>query len=409
MTIQGPETERRIESLAPSYLTRESLREEFMRQAVKAPKEDPYIRAFCEAFDAMYDEPEVVELIDMFLEIRQLKGPMLRWHACNHIFRAVQAQMIRREEEIGYPQNFSHAAEWIPEIRSIVGSRKQGDMGFEVDLLIHNVQSNVSGRYRSMAMVLDALQDRYPEIDGEQTITALDVACSLNRGYTHIASNIPFDPIMEARNAHLPTVNRRIQNRIRFNDSLGVDLKSLNDENTRWWAEACSMYPSERLDRRLVSTYQQLDRLQVPGLSFEDADFVETGPEGRWDPQGRMHPSRIRKYDVVTMYTFLYQLSPEEYHIALQHAEAAVKSDGIIIIQDFMNTLDHDMHAVTFNSSSEDWSYRTFALDMRQRAAGLQPLFVWNNGRCEKLHVPVERADPSMRLQAKVFESLRAA
>lgn len=402
------ETERGFEIAAPSRLTREALRDEFIKQAVKAPKNDPYIRAFSEAFDAIYDEPAVAEMVDMFLEIRQLKRPMLRWHAHNHIFRAVQAQLIRREEQIGYPQNFSYATDWIPELHGLLETGHSRDIGFEVDLLIHSVQSNVSGRYRSMAMILDALQDRYPSSGDVQTVTALDVACSLNRGYTHLASDIPFDPIIEAQHAHLPTVNRRIQNRIHFENSLGVDLKSLNDENTRWWAEACSMYPSERLDRRLVSTYQALDSLEVPGLSFEDADFVETGPEGRWDPAGALHPSRAHMYDVVTMYTFLYQLSAEEYEKALHHAQAVVKPDGIIIIQDFMNTLNHDWHAVTFNSSSEEWSYRTFALDMQQREAGLQPLFVWNNGRCERLRVPIERHDSKMKLQHRVFSSVGA-
>lgn len=401
----GPESAPGAEGLPPQRLTPETLRQEFIRQSIKAPKGDPYIRAFSEAFDALYEVPAVQDLLETFLEVRQLKGPMLQWHAHNQIFRAYQAQLIKQEVELGYPQNFAHADGWVEHLLRISESR---DLGFEADLLFHSVQSNVSGRYRSVAMILDALQDRYPKDAGRQTVTALDVACSLNRGYKHLATDIAFDQIKESRTANLQAVNTGAWNRLRFQESLGIDLKSLNDPSTRWWAEACSMYPSERLNRDLVETYQKIDNTEIEGLGFEDADFTEMGAEGKWDPRGGMHPSRIHRYDVVTLYTFLYQLNHDEHERALMHALSAAKRDGIIIIQDFMDTPPDDGQSMIFGSSSKEWSYGTFALDLRQPEKGLQPLFVWNNGRCEKLELRLERHDPAAELQNTIFSRYAA-
>lgn len=397
--IPTPERHQGIDTkgvLASRPLTRDRLREEFELQTKKAPKDDVYIKSFSKAYRELFDDRAIVELIDLFLEVRQLKGPMLPWHAHNHLLRAYQAQLIRQEEELelSYPGDFKDPEVWKAYILRITDSH---DVRFMTDLLVHSVQSNVSSRYRSMAMILDVLKDeRYPMIDGIQHITALDVACSLNRGYKHLASDIPFTPILEARGADLESANTSMQNRLAFVDSLGVDLKALNDDAAKAWATSCSMYPSEREDQQLVKMYDYLDNFTAPGLSFEDADFVETGPEGKWDVNGRLHPSRIQRYGVVSLITFLYQLSPAERAIAMHHAKQVVRPDGLIIVQDFVD------------SPSTEWSYRTSALDMKQPQKGLQPLFVWNNGRCDKLSLPLDKADDSMELQSRVFAALAA-
>jgi hypothetical protein len=96
--------------------------------------------------------------------------------------------------------------------------------------------------------------------------------------------------------------------------------------------------------------------------------------------------------DIVTFFTTLYERTPAERLQMLARAQETVKSDGLIIVQDFVLVEPERPHELNFapwyhRDNANGWPYKSYVFDMNQPESGWQSFIDWNSGRCQKMRL----------------------
>lgn len=384
---------------------------ELVRLTLGPNTPDPYMRQFAQAYgELLMDNGKIKQDLKEFFEVR---GTDIRIeYAVQVIFRAVHAYLSQHDAILGYPKSFT-VDKWKEAIARLTYGSDQDSENFHMNTLTRNVQSNVSERHKSLPVIFYSNRERF----GDE-ITRLDIGSSIKRGLKKEIEG-GFSPVLEAQGADIDTFNRTIRLPIPIRHALAVDIEDVERSSVREWAEACTLMPKERLNKRLVDEYRRLDRTDYGDIiSFVNSDFIEhTYP---WES----HPSAEQRYDVVTMFTFLYMLTPEEREVAIRRAKRTTRKNGLLVVQDFASIDDtedaefeevletpvNEQHRLRFfkNIYGGTYRYRTFVYDPMQPEKGFQSVFEFDKGRCERVRLALGRKTLRGTVQKNIAKVLRA-
>ncbi len=386
----------------------ESFEGELRLQALLPAGKDQRIAAFCKAsIESLQESPRYRDLVGRLITDRDDLTPT---NAVNLTLRGLQRQLMLKPRS-GYPEVFEDQHAWKESIEFVCETPPAYE-GFSYDVLNRNLQSNVSGRYKAVSLIATAMQSRL----GKRP-SILDVGCSRNHGLKrltlgkkypfryHIAGRIIEDKLGNPLAANPDRRSTRktreaLDQGLRLNRSLGIDIEPLDDEGNRAWARSCSFYPSELLDTRLVKEYDDLDQIERKSIGFYQADFSRVTAEELEEE------APVSRFDMVTFSTVLYQASEEERTKMLKTATALLKPYGIILIQDFVDIDTDDPSRLVFYEHwhDEPYKYRTILLDPKVRGGNFIEQFRWDNGRCNTLLPPTD----SKYTVAEELSSLKA-
>jgi len=374
----------------PELLTLEGLAYGLREQAMSPPGGDDRIAAFDYAMLAALEDPKLRGLLEEGFEHRYRQGrsvsPQYGANLCRHSF---QKHFLRAREKFGYPEAFLEEDAWKEGINEIVhGQDSFHELRF--DLLVRDIQSNVAERYKSLKIIMHFFRERL----GDEPLV-LDVGCSQNQGLKKIAAGYPFDPVeVVIRNKDgTPTVagldykstsavNSVIAARQALGPSLGVDAWPLRDLDVKQWARGSSFYPSELLIPGLLEKYDELDNLQVGNVGFLEANFTEKN----------FGNEAYKMFDIALFSTVLYQLSPEERDRMLVNALYWVKPNGLVIIQDFTETVEGKPLQLYFPDKRDGvpFLYKTIVLDPSRIEEGFKECIRWQTPRCRQMEVNLD-------------------
>lgn len=373
----------------------ESLIRQLELETDKPPGNDPRIAAFARvALRRVREDHKWSSIVHDFLTERPDLSPSYR---SNLFLRAVQADQIANNQN--YPKAHENTEVWEHTFDDI-GQDFERLGQIVVNLHGSNTMSNIAERYKAIKMVLLMMGHRFDDV------SILDIGCSLNHGLKQLVLNkggsfsrykfgkvevsigpdIGEDPSLQIPSLGYTAMFNRLMNRKRANigPSLGVDIMNSEDPVIQEWAISCSFYPSELLDTRRVRNARRLEKKQPKQVGFYREDFTDL------DHKRFREKSPVSSYDVVVLSTILYQLNPEERAAMIANAKKYTSPDGLIIIQDFaslktdpissMRTLEFDDHWY-----AHPYKYRTYVIDMQDPDEQLQEIFLWENGRCDRV------------------------
>ena len=355
----------------------DTLQTELRNQALTPPGGDKRIAAFCTAVAQELCRPQFRAVVERMFASRTGLSPS---YAVNIMLRALQKQLLR-SSLYSYPLDYTEAATWQDEIVRVLDDPALLSE-YSNDLMLAEVQSNVVERYKAFKLVMLLLRNTIGDMP-----SVLDVGCSRNLGLKKLALNLPFRPIriaapLRIRDTTLVALqdylNGLLRQKVALSYGIGSDIVHIDSINAAIWARSCSFYPAELLDLALVSEYDYLDHNAVYNVDFERGDFVSGGLTSPFEYE--------HTFAVVTVSTFMYQLSVADRERVRSTLRRYVASDGIIIYQDFAKASE-DQSSLTFEDHwfATHFPYRTlieFASDPSRR---LHELFRWDNGRCNNV------------------------
>jgi len=389
---------------------------ELRLQTEKPAGGDMRTSAYCEASRGLLqDDPDYQKIVNAVLFEREGVHPS---DGVNLVLRALQKQLtkIPRSE---YPEAYTYPDPWKEALEYATQEGSSFHDEFITDIRTRNVQSNVSERYKAVALVANLMQERL----GKKP-SILDVGCSRNHGLKRLTMGnkyrfsqvtaeelvvdnlgVPIKSIPDRQATY--SVQEVLEPGLRLGRSLGLDVVPIENEDNKEWARSCSFYPSELLDREKVKAYDELDETERQNVGFYHGDFTDLNFE---DFEGH---SPVTRFDVVTFSTVLYQISSEKHEAMFENAKKLLKPNGIILIQDFaeIDLEDHSKLRFFENWFKEPYLYRTIMLDPKIQNGGLIELFRWDNGRCNKLlsGSHLGRVVPRDMLLLKYFATLTSS
>lgn len=368
-----------------------AIQAELRLQAERPPAQDHRIAAFSEALLQALSDTPVRSFYEFVLGHRRQLSPS---YGVNLSLRAFQKQLLRHAQQWDYPKAFTEPQAWYDSFHYFLDEARPPADEITFDLCIRDAQSNVSERYKSLKLIGNIFAARL----GPKP-TVLDIGCSQNLGLKRLAANLPFAPLKGSAAIFEPEAEKSFAGDSQLNDRLnnllssefalahgvGVDIWPKADPLVREWAKSCSFYPSELLQRQLLKSYERLEALDDPAVSFAHLDFAEPLPDaaGRTARRGLGLP----RYELVCFSTVLYQQNRQQLETMLANARLLVAEHGLIVVQDFARLDRLRPGRLVFEQSwfAQHYPYRTFVYDPTQPEAGFSELMRWQNGRCEKV------------------------
>lgn len=350
---------------------------------------DKYIGAYAVAMAEVVEEQREGDFLQtVFTHRPSLHGG----YAANLLLRGAQKQKLDLQSEFAersYPEGYDAPGKWGGFLRRLI-SNANDYPDFSYDMQVRNIQSNISERYKGIKLAAHM----YRRSLGENP-TILDIGCSQNLGLKKIAlvPRFKFDkvkvrhhgrfgisPILIDDVSRSLRANRLINSKLDIGPSVGVDLPfdERNERQERLWARACSFYPSELLNdnlRRRYVNFQNADTPDKVKIAYADA---------RSPTQLDSAVGVKQKFDLVSLSTILYQLSPSNRICLLENAMKKAKKDGLLVVQDFAKVVDdHDGNLEFIDDwTKQSYSYRTNIIDMKHEGAGFKEAFAWESPRC---------------------------
>ncbi len=370
--------------------------EELEFQTVSPPEQDIRVGAFAAAtLRVLSHDPDTEAVMKDLIRVRLESGNASASYLANLTLRACQRAFLFgfpnedfpvHGDDEAYPQSYDKRQNWEANLPRIMASETE----FQAYVRSRDVQSNIADRYTSFKLLIELYRDRFGD-----TPHLLDIGCSADHGLKLLERNEGYyvpNVTQAYLGKHKVDAPHDLKDRIHelvslpdgIGESVGVDKVPMqlieNDPSTRQWVFACSFYPSELLDKRRYLQYILLGNYQPENIQFIQADFSTSDVE--IDP-----PQDEDGFDMVTFSTVLYQATPKKRETMIENAKRHLKPNGLIVVQDFVNTRRGDPSKLVFPRYwfKEEYGYRTLVFDMQDESAGFQEVFRWQNGRCREL------------------------
>lgn len=249
----------------------------------------------------------------------------------------------------------------------------------------HELQSNISERYKAVRIIIEALKPRL----GCQP-SMLDIGTSVGNGLKQLAF-MPFGRINLVAPEHADPLEAELiemqintilspyeSNFSPIGYGVGVDLIEPT-ELTQHRARSDSFNPAELKDKNKLALYDVLEIAEPPNVHFEyknllEGDQLETVPEGG--------------FDLLTMITMAYQIGSSDFKDFIGRRCLELISDkGVLLVTDFAEPSPEDPTELLFykNWYAVPFRYRTMLFDPRTPELGFQVLFEWRDGRATEM------------------------
>lgn len=302
----------------------------------------------------------------------------------NRALRAVQA--IEISADPFYPLGKTARGSWRPSLE-----RAESDEyypTFDSNMQLY-VGSNIADRGKVIPPIA-AVHGKNGPVD------VLEIGCSQNRiltklskhgdsrfryGITRVVEDIPQDPHEPVTEDYLKSnyFSYLVQQKsFQLGRSMGIDLHDADDTEAQTWADSCSLYPSEctARNRRI---YEELRALQPDNVQFFSGNFGAPFDHERFAASLDGNTA----FDIVYLPTVLYQLPPDEQQAIMANAHKYVETDGLIVVQDFVEIDDEDNIEV---QDYWNWHYAIWVKDMSKGdEARFEKYMVADGGRVRKV------------------------
>jgi len=373
-TMHGPHSERML-----------GFMHELHTQADERATGDSRIAAFAIAASrAVTQNDNFRSTIHELLDFRPDISPN---YAVNLTLRAIQKQLTRESYRRKYPEAYTNPDLWSRAIAEVSNPTNLAENDeFMWDIMYRHVQSNIAERYKSFTLLMHLMRNRF-----EDAPSILDIGCSQNQGLKRIAIShiLPFAPFQsviedgrEAPGLEIQILNRLVGTPLKLGPSIGIDIMHPRDVSNKEWARSCSFYPSELLLDQRREEYDLLDTAEPPQVGFYAADFTH------FDHEDFSKESPVKKFDMVTFSTVLYQISDEaQRQKMLDNARRLMKPNGLIIVQDFVTVDPADNTRMVFHPNwfEHTFLYATMVIDPLDPTGQIREVFRWENGRCRRM------------------------
>lgn len=362
----------------------------------KPTNNDTRIGAFAAgAIDALRHDSWFRELIDYSLEMRSniqqqtLEGFDPRLFA-NLLLRTAQHILLHDQNTIDYPQKFDNPKTWS-EALSVIAHDHNMENHLLSDLIFELVHSNIPGRYAGEKIAL------LPYLSRFKRINSLDVGSSLGLGVEKLLRNDPFQHIdvlsyykdytlLLKRPDLTNALNQKLNNLpLNFGRCASLDIMADRHELVKERVRSHSFYPSElltsyRVDEfdRLAESVSKKHDYYVGNFAYEEtiANILSESP--------------VKKFQLITFFTVLHQVHPEDREIMLDHARKLLAPGGLIIIQDFAR-LNHNYPInLEFFRKWGPQTYRTYIIDSAVDLFEPSLALLWRDARCTQVTATAE-------------------
>lgn len=336
-----------------------NLYEELVDQGLHPPGADPSLGSFYRAVILMIDDGDL--LGRMLGQAKQQRTDITDKHWVNLLFRSIQ--YIKMQQGDYSYRKFEDPQDWRSELAAITADdqmRTALDYSLRRRTTTTTIYQRYAGPYATIANLFD----------GTPTSIA-DLGCGGNHGLRGIELHETFVTPED----HTPTamVSRLLAQPINLERGLAIDKEDPDDEEVKCWRLACSFYPKE-LDQlpntiAFESKIRGSQRVQFLQLDLLTSPFNSAFP-------GTM--------DITILSTILYQLQRPAQLLLIEKAKTLLKSDGILIVQDFAEKDPDNPSHLRFNESwfGRESGYRTFLVGERTNWKFLE-LLQWDSGRCK--------------------------
>lgn len=378
-------------------------------QAITPPNDDIYIGTWARATYRMIKDQTLQPVVTPMFEWRReyMKAPLDPHLAPSLLFRGVQRQAIKKRGIEDYLSTIKTVEGWVRIYQEILQDTAALD-DLQEDLSIRTVQSNIPERYKSLKLLMMLFPERFPEPP-----RVMDMGCSLNLGLKKIvlSDHFPFHRVevlgilgqkqnLEMNLRASQALNSLLAGQIALGASTGIDIWNFaGDKNTESWALSNSVTPKELKEKPyLYEEMEQLVSTRPPEVSFFWGDVTSEQDMHKFPPPltlgqlavmagyERKNEDNQEKFDVATSYTFKYLLTEEERRQAEKFAQEHITEEALDIEQDFgtISKANPSQIAYAEDIYATKFQYRTFVRD-RTSSPNLQPMFIWETGRCERL------------------------
>lgn len=299
------------------------------------------------------------------------------------------AMNILREIDPTYPYAYRKPIMWLHGYEAIANSEDLRER-FRTTMLTHDVQSNVSERYKILKLLGLAYGDRF---DGPPSI--LDIGTSalhgviklafegtekapdLRFGDMRIVDAMSVSEIKQMRSGELqPQQNQALtalgncalRQTVQYGNIRGLDLADIDDPAVRSWIKNCSFYPDEERNPENVREYDLLETLDPhhERIQFSQLDI------GSSVGINKLRKELKNRYDIIFFSTVLYQTATRHDQIKMITNAAYMLSErGVIVIQDAVNG--------NFESPFE---YTATVKDFEHPTTQDQEIMRWKTPRC---------------------------
>lgn len=313
-----------------------------------------------------------------------------------------------------FPADFDKKEAWR-ELLDFVLSQYHLYEELEYSLMYRRVQTNIPGRYKGLHIPLDIIRNKIPAGGARW----LNVGCSVGLGEKEELSDEPYSYIHAydqaeaerprrvlplSRENYEPEVthhyNDLIDERLKIAKVYGVDITGVHRGNHDQviWVKACH-YTSELDNQIVMERFDRLIEFDDPRLNFSRVDFsnddsvndfireLTIAEAGQVSEDDQPVLSEHLRFNVVTIFTTLNQLSEEDRVKVINNALRLLAPGGVILIQDFAEIDQSAPSKLHFPSAWTDFSYVLYMIDP-SRSLDPELLVRWRNGRCEEMIIP---------------------
>lgn len=396
------------------------------------PGNDPYIQALGKGILQIYEtQADIASAIDTTLEHRGFMAPA---YAFGLVRIALQEQVLHDVQQASDGTNlyrlrhktrpfdgYEEPAVWVETIREFF----EPNSPRRADILAHlkhdTVATTVTRRYILPEIIAGLLRDRVGP-----SPSVLDIGSSKPIGLVRMALSgrlngdrpvipqlsihfvRPSRPGTETQleddpmNAHLQQVYAKTP---QISIGVGGDIMPVEDKRIERWVRS-SFYPKEynmapphqmhnsltTVEETSPAEYEMLVKANPENIYAYQADFTKLNYLDlyRFLRQQRIHPAvaNFRNgFDLVTLLTMTYELTPSKRQVILQTAGRLASKRGVVIVQDWITQDPADPRSFIAEAASfgEEYKYRTWVIDPRNPDTKPLEVFVSRNGRVQNV------------------------
>lgn len=240
---------------------RDSLKEEFGKQAHNPPGEDPSLGTFyASVVTDLTDRGPLSSIIDKALTARPDMTPK---HLVNILFRAVQ--YVKFEEPNLTYKDYDDPDDWTADLDEIATNSQKSALLQQL-LETKHTTTTIYQRYAGAHAAIQLLF-------GDKPVTVADLGCGGNFGLRGIEFRLPFKPIQDDTPNSL--VTKLLQKPINFAKGYAVDQENPDDPEIKKWRRACSFYPKELTGLDAYDKFEQVIA-NSQKVEFIQADLLDS-------------------------------------------------------------------------------------------------------------------------------------